>query len=65
MSKKKNIISFKEWKKKAKTINVRNSFVRFDGEIEKVIITSLKHKKEKSKNEQNRFDEKNHYKSIV
>lgn len=51
MSKKKNVISFKEWKKKAKTIDVRNSFVRFDGEIEKVIITSLKHKKEKSKNE--------------
>ena len=46
MLKKKNIISFKEWKKKAKTIDVRNSFVRFDGEIEKVIVTSLKHKDE-------------------
>ena len=49
MSKKKNIISFKEWRKKAKTIDVKNSFVRFDGEIEKVIVTSLKHKDEKRK----------------
>lgn len=51
MSKKKNIISFKEWKKKAKTIDVKNSFVRFDGETEKVIVKSLKNKKEKIKNE--------------
>lgn len=49
MSKKKNIISFKEWKKKAKTIDVKNSFVSFDGETEKVIVTSLKHKDEKRK----------------
>ena len=48
MSKKKNIISFKEWKKKAKTIDVKNLFVRFDGEIEKVIVTSLKHKEKKA-----------------
>lgn len=47
MSKKK-IISFKEWKKKAKTINVKNSFVRFDGEVEKVIVTPLKHKHKKN-----------------
>ena len=48
MSKKKSIISFKEWRKKAKTIDVKNSFVRFDGEIEKVIVTSLKHKEKKA-----------------